>query len=231
MARTTRGKLGAGLLEAFGDLRYTRFVRIYERTCAALGAVPPEAGDEILNAFDHFVKARKAKSETEETRHITNGHAHVLQATLICLALAVKDRIEVAGNYIEAIEDHISGTNLISVGGSLVTFRTALSGLRAQRNILIPQVGPIRVGGLRKPTGDVVALETLYKELNALLTKSNGLLNTVGENSILVSIFKARAKLIWLREGKPRGKDKEHWIKAQQEIGQPNRLSVDPSIF
>ena len=38
------------------------------------------------------------------------------------------------------------------------------------------------------------------------------------ENDNLERKIKARAYQIWMEEGQPEGKDREHWVRAKQEV-------------
>jgi hypothetical protein len=41
--------------------------------------------------------------------------------------------------------------------------------------------------------------------------------------------IRERAFEIWIEEGQPYGKDKEHWEKARQEIEKRNERAIGPS--
>jgi hypothetical protein len=203
------------LNELSGD-RYSDYSNYYIAAAEALRDPPEEPAVEILNAIDHFSSALKlvAQAPDQAERQFKNGQAHMILGTLICLALIINHWVQVTTNYVEAIED--------TLGELLTDDRTELVGLRRCRNSLLPKIRPIRLSNTPEPTGNIPALEEIIDEATELATDCSNFFKKVSKIPTLRELIQRRAHDIWMKAGRPVGKDPEHWEQAEWELGRPD---------
>ncbi len=211
MAASVRSQISQIVVGALSHDLYDKFRKIFINTCNITGEIPAAPGNEIRNAYDHFVKALKKSAIEDANRNITNGLAHIIHATTYCLMISIEERIEVIENYISSIE--------MAITKAKVESRAQLIALRSRRNAIFPQAGPKLRTDTSKPTADLDALSNIYNDLVFLLTECNRLYNRTKRNSTLQSLISSEASRIWENKGRPEGQDRENWLEAERVIG------------
>lgn len=216
MGATPRSQIDTEVLDALRGALYTKFRAIFVYTNRITGEIPLQPANEMRNAFDHFVTALSDDDIEEARRNIINACGHTILATIDCLAISVIHRLEIITNFVTVLDN--AGAELPP------DLRQEFIDSRAQAATLFARIAPLGVIGTQRPTADLDARTDIYNELLVLLRRFNRLYGKFGKIPEVEKRVRELAHAIWEREGKPQGKDHDHWRQAEKEIGRPPRL-------
>lgn len=128
MALSIRAQITAKLLSGIRDGVYEEFRKILISTHRITGEIPAAPGNEFRNVYDHIVKAANKNNIDDAARNINNAHAHILMATMQCLAISIDYRMKQFQEQLNTIEE--------SSGAVETTFRLELIAIRKRKNDL-----------------------------------------------------------------------------------------------
>lgn len=200
------------IIEILKGSLYSRFRRMYAYTHRITCSTPIQPSNEIRNAIDHFNRALNISDEASIRRNMNNGKGHILRATNDCFAISIAHRLEAMSDLIAAMEKKGKRREASEL---LREFRQISDAAQAIFPALVPQ--PVDDHG--EPTSDLDALAGLYNSLMRVLMESNQLYKKLRDALTFHEAVDARAYGIWQREGRPEGRQDEHWKRAAAELG------------